>query len=229
MRNQTSRNNTFFIVYVIGALLGLTLTVLATWADVEAAFYGFDRTGGDQMNTLSCPILMTSRETSAFSIKVSNRTDRNLSPSIKTDISTRAAPISSYEPIKLAPGETKKMEWSIGPENQDLGRFIFARAWVYAAYPQPDLENTCGIFILPLPGKGTFYTWAMILLSLAGMGYGLYGFKKASPNIALPAFLTVVVVAGLLIDFQGIWLAGVLILAVSLLVIVIALGQAVRS
>ena len=69
----------------------------------------------------------------------------------------------------------------------------------------------------------------MILLSLAGMGYGLYGFKKASPNIALPAFLTVVVVAGLLIDFQGIWLAGVLILAVSLLVIVIALGQAVRS
>jgi len=229
MQNQTSRTNVYFIMYVIGALLGLTLTVLATWADVEAAFYGFARTGGNQMNTMSCPLLMTSHETSTFSITVSNRTDGNLAPSVKADISTRTAPISSYEPIQLAPGETKKMEWSIGPENQDLGRFIFARAWVYAAYPQPDLENTCGIFILPLPGSGTFYAWAMIVLSLAGMAYGLYGFRKSSPNVALPVFLAVTVIAGLLINFTGIWLAAVLVLVVSLLVSVIALGQAVRS
>ena len=82
---KISRSFSYTLFY-IGALLGLTLTALAAWADLEAAAYGFDHTGGEGLSALSCPILMTANETGTFSVKVTNPTQGKLSPSIKTDI-----------------------------------------------------------------------------------------------------------------------------------------------
>jgi hypothetical protein len=88
-----------FILYVVGLIAGLALTLMATWGDLEAAFYGFDRTGGLRLSSMSCPIVMNDTETSSFTIKINNSSDRNLSPSVKTDVSSRIAPISSYENV----------------------------------------------------------------------------------------------------------------------------------
>lgn len=232
MGNQ--KTSFYFVLYLVGVIAGLGLTLLATWGDLEAAFYGFDRVGGLRMSSLSCPILMSDTETSKFSIEISNSLDRNLAPSIKTDISMPGAPVSSYESILLLPGESKKLEWSIGPENIDLDRFIFARAWTYAAYPQPDREGTCGIVIYSLPINGKILTTILVVLSLLGTGFGLYGLKQSGSlegsgmKMSRYNLVTIIMLVGLINSFIGIWLVGVLVLAVSLLLIVISVGFSVK-
>ncbi|MCQ3936551.1 MAG: hypothetical protein DPW18_05820 [Chloroflexi bacterium] len=234
MKNQAQKKSLYLTFYIAGVVFGLALTLAATWADLEAAFYGFDHTGGDRMNTLQCPILMGADETGSFSVEITNTTDRSLSPTIKTDVSTARAPVSTYNPIKLEAGETRRLEWTIGPENVDLGRFILVRAWMYAAYPIKDKENTCGVMVLPLPGSGMVYTWGVVALSLLGMGGGLFLLRKAqSPerggmDLSRMGALAVIVIAGLVISFMGNWLAGVLVLVLSLLISVISIGYAFK-
>lgn len=229
------QKNTFsFIIYLVGLIAGLTITLIATWGDLEAAFYGFDRTGGLRLSSMSCPILMSNTETSSFSIKVNNSAERALSPTVKVDISSFIAPITSYENIFLEVGETKKLSWELGPKNIDLGRFIFARAWVYASYPMPDREATCGILTLPLPLHGNIVVGILTLLCLLGMGFGLYMQKQAEgqngSGMKAQRFvlLAVIVVVGLISAYIGNWLLGVLMIALALLVGVISIMHSVK-
>jgi hypothetical protein len=220
-----------YTFFFIGALLGLTLTALAAWADLEAAAYGFDRTGGGRLSSLSCPILMTANETSSFSVKVTNTTQRKLSSSLKTDITSRLMPIASYTHVELAPGESKRVEWKIGPENIEFRQFIFIRALVYASYPIPNRENTCGVFIVNLPSNGMVITWTMVVLSLLGIGIGLYGLTQSQGPVDMLRFklFFVLVIAGLITSFMGWWIQGVIIVVISLLLGVVTLGLTVRK
>lgn len=223
----------FSLIFFIGALCGLALTTLATWADLEAAFYGFDRTGGDRLSSMHCPMLMSANETGSFSVRITNREDTAISPTIKTDVSTPGLPVSTFDPIQLAPGESKRMQWAVGPDNVDLGRFIFARAWVYAAYPMDDLESTCGIYVTTLPISGAVFTWGLVSLSLLGMGLGLYGRKQAAAQVrgdmSRLIFLGSIVLLGMLFSFLGWWVQGLLVLVISLLSLVIILSFVIRS
>lgn len=225
-----------YLFFFIGAFLGLSLTVISAWADLEASFYGFSRTGGKRLSTLSCPIIMTANETSSFSIKITNTTDRKISPSVKTDISSPIDPITSYESVQLGAGESKRMQWEIGPENIDVGRFIFVRAWVYAAYPMPDHENFCGVFVINLPTNGRLITWAMIILSLLGMGGGIYGLmhsegfkRRTETDIAGFRLIAILVCAGVAASFLGWWVPAMMTLVVALLMLVVVAGHTLRS
>jgi hypothetical protein len=231
MKKNTSINYPIFISYIVGALLGLTLTVLATWADLESVHYAYDFRASASFSGMKCPILMTANETNSFSAKITNTTDKLLSFSIKTEISSRRLPVPSVEYIELDPGQSKTLQWTMGPENIDLGNFIFAKALVYGSYPIPNRESTCGVFILDLPTSGTVITWTMVILSLLGMGVGLYRLNQIQSSAQNGweitrrlTFLSVVVIAGLIASFMGWWILGVLIIVITLLFIVISLG-----
>lgn len=234
MNNKNFPKNLHFLFYAVGAVLGLAVTFFATWADLEASYYGFDRTGGARLSSLSCPIFMTATETTTVSIRLRNSTDNTIAPSIKVDLSSPLAQESLIEKADLAPGENKRLEWEIGPENIDLKRFVFARIWTYAAYPLKNQEATCGVFVLPLPGSGVAYTWGMVVLSLLGMGYGLFikrDLRTPGRNTDYErfSFLAIVITLGLVVSYLGLWLAGVLVLVLAFLVIVISLGYSFRT
>ncbi|HRK90333.1 MAG TPA: hypothetical protein PK152_14445, partial [Anaerolineales bacterium] len=163
MENNTFRYNLFLSLFVFGVVCGLTLIVLSTWADLEAAYYGFARRAGSGLRGLSCPVLMTRDEVNTITLKVTNPTDRKLSPAIRMEISSPAMAFLYSDYVELQAGESTVKEWEIGPENVDLKRFIFAKVLVYASYPVPDRENTCGVFIVDLPGRGAVIAWAMVL------------------------------------------------------------------
>ena len=234
MKNNHPPLMVSIVIYILAALIGFTLVLLATWADVEASLYGFNHTGGGRLSTLSCPILMTANETSSFSIKVTNTTDNTLSPTIKTDISTPFTFLSSFDPIKLAPGESKRMEWAIGPGNIELGHFIFVRGYLFAAYPLSDRENTCGIFIVNLPSNGITITWGMIALSLLGMGIGLYGLRQSPSRMRSGTdftgfvVLSITLLTGIVFTFLGWWLFAGISIVITLLLFVTLLGLMLR-
>ena len=219
----------FPLVFTLGVLVGLLLTGMATWADVEATSYGFPRTGGERLSTLYCPMLMTKNEVSIFSIKLVNTTDKKIVSSIRTDIAARFDPISSYTFVELAPGETKRLEAKLGPENLVLGQFIFARASV-SAYPLPGRENVCGVFVVDLPTNGRVITWVMTGFTLLGIGIGLYGVwgsqglsqNKRVDRMRLST-LAILVIVGLLSSFFAWWIVGIIVLVISFLLILLSM------
>lgn len=221
-----------FLSYVTGAAIGLFLILTLTWADMEAASYGFIRLAESGLDGFNCPAWMARDEMSSISLTISNPTDGPIRPAVRTMISTPLAYNESVEYVQLAPGESKKLEWEVGPGNIDLKHFIFAKAVVYAAYPLPSRETTCGIYILDLPVRGRSILPVLIGLSLLGLGWGLYGIRKrvhpkgwlAKNNRSL-SFLAALVGLGLVVSLMGGWLAGVIVLVLVLLVITIQAGS----
>lgn len=224
------------IPYWVGALAGLYLTVVAAWADMEAAFYGFSRVAESGLRGFSCPVLMTRGEVHSISLKVSNPLDVTLRPVIRAEISTRLLAEEFLEQLELAPGETKRLEWTVGPENIDLERFIFAKALVYSVYPLSNQEATCGIFIVDLPGSGRAIFAFLVLSTFGGLGWGLYAMRQTGAANAWTekhsrpmTFLAAVIGLGVVVSVMGGWMPSILLLAVAVLTIVILLSSFVMG
>ena len=211
------------LLHVLAVITGLFLIAISTWGDMEADSYGFPRRASARLSGLNCPILLTRNETGTISLKVSNPTDQLLHPSARTEISADFEPQVFVESIDLAPGETKTLEWSVAPENVVLGNFILANVQVYASYPIPNREKTCGILIMDLPGTGNMIVTALAVFTAIGLGLGLYSMSKSGllkvrgSNIWIAIlFLSVLIVGGLIFSFMGSWIPaiGILVLAV---------------
>ncbi|MEB2333051.1 MAG: hypothetical protein OZ914_01910 [Anaerolineaceae bacterium] len=235
MNNKRKFSSLFLSLYFMGLAAGFVLIFFATWADLESAYYGFDYTGSEPFSTLQCPIFMTKAETESFSVEVTNKAERRIiNASLITNISTPVLMETANTLFSLEPGETKKLEWEIGPQHIDLGRFIFIRAWLHRAYPNPDKEGSCGVYVLSLPGKGVYYAWGLALCSLLGMGGSLFGLKdsfSAAPNGAFVRLmaLALIVLAGLIATYLSFWMGGVLALVLAVLMSAISFGAQVNA
>jgi hypothetical protein len=232
MRNRQLSLLFGFASYAIGVAVGLFVILVAAWADVEASAYDFPRLANAGLGGLHCPVLMTPHETGTISLDVSNTTRNRISPSIKTQISTRLVPEEFLEDIQLTPGESKRVEWPVDAENIDLGNFIFAKVLLYSAYPLATREATCGIFVLDLPGTGRTIVPVLVVLGLLGTGWGLYRINRVSAanerlrrHMGSMAFLAIMITLGLVLSFIGSWIPTVLVLVVTVLLIMILLGS----
>jgi len=214
-----------YFTYAVGVLVGLTLIGIAAWGDYESTSYGFARRASEGLRGVSCPILLTRNETGTISLKVSNPTDRLMHPSVRTEVSPEDEPGIFTESVTLAPGESKRLEWTVGPENIDLGNFILASLQVYGTYPIPSRAATCGIFIVDLPGRGRDILIGVSLFGLIALGGGLYSMNKHGFRTQRPVnlwygilFQSLVVLCGIILSFTGSWLPAVFLLVVAVLV-----------
>jgi len=231
MQNKTLAPILPILLFVMGVIIGLTLAILATWPDFEASSYEFARNTNTPLNGLMCPIILNTNEMGTVSLTVSNTTDKLLTPSVKTQISTSDDPISFLESLRLPAGQAKKMEWSIGPENIDLHYFIFVKALVYASYPIPNREATCGTFIMDLPMSGAAFLILMVTLSLTGIGSGLYMLnrinqrpERAEMNLRPMYFLAVLILLALIVSFMGWWIQSIVVIVMAILTAVVLLN-----
>jgi hypothetical protein len=236
MKTNQSSLLSSLLSYVLGVIVGLLLLGMAAWADMEANFYGFDRLANAGLRGFSCPVLMTQNETRTISLQLSNPTDRRISPSVRTEISTPVLPQQFVETIRIEPGESRRLEWPVGPENRDLQRFIFAKALLYSSHPLPSQEATCGIFVVNLPGSGRVILPVLVALAVLAMGWGIYHMNKfrisnewLARYMGSMTFIAVMIAIGLFISFRGGWVPGLLILLVVILVIVILLSSMTLS
>jgi hypothetical protein len=219
------------LLYILAVVAGLFLTVISTWGDMEADSYGFARRSTSSLSGLACPILLTRNETGAISLSVSNPTDQPLHPSARTEISAAFEPEVFVESMDLSPGESKRLEWTLKPENVVLGNFILANVQVYASYPIPNREKTCGILIMDLPGSGGIIVTALAAFSLMGLGGGLYlmnssGLRQHLAPLTWNAilFLSVLIIIGLILSALGSWVPSIGVLVVSVLISVLLLS-----
>jgi len=231
MDNNKISPNQLLALFFLGALMTLAMAVLAIWPDLEASFYGFNRRASTRLPGLRCPILLDKDETGLVSVKVSNTTERKLSPSVKAEFSSKLLPISTLDSIQIEAGESKTMEWTIGPENVDLDKFIFSKVLVFASYPIPDREATCGTLVIDLPMRGGTMLVLLTVLGVMVMGGALFGLtysttlsNRMERAIRPLTFLAILMILTLGVGLAGCWVQGILLLAVTLITMVIAIN-----
>lgn len=216
---------------LVGVLIGLLLALLATWADYESTMYGFPKRAATSFQGLSCPVFIGRNENSVVSIKVSNSTRQPLSPSVRSEVSTPLVSDAKIEYVKLAPGEQMTLQRSMGPENIDLGRFIFVYTLVYSAYPMPSQESTCGVFVLPVNGNGSLILILGISASVLLMSIGLFLLYKngmAARRSRSLVFMVIITVITMIFAFIGWWIYAIIMLVVLILMLVISFGSLLR-
>ena len=231
MRINQSTSIFGVLFYILAVITGLFLIVISTWGDMEADSYGFPRRASASLSGLDCPILLTRNELGAISLSVSNPTDQPLHPSARTEISAPFEPEVFVESIDLNPGEEKTLEWSLKPQNIVLGNFVLAHVQVYASYPIPNREKSCGILILDLPGSGRVIVTALAAFTVIGLGWGLFSMKKSdlpgkrgSSTWNAILFLSALLFMGLVLSFMGSWVPSLGVLVLSVLISILLLS-----
>jgi hypothetical protein len=126
----------------------------------------------------------------------------------------------------LAPGEQVILQRSIGPENIDLGMFIFVNALVYSTYPIPDRETTCGVLVLPI-ATGTPFLILGTAISISLMAAGtsmLYKKEGFGPSSHSLLFMVLATVLAMILGFIGWWLPAVILIVLLILTLLIRAG-----
>lgn len=216
------------ILTLLGILTGLTLSLLAVWADYESTSYGFMKRANAPLRGLHCPVFLGKNETGTISIDISNSTDGPLSPSVRMEISTSQDPISNLEFIRLGPGEQTTLQTTVGPENVDLGNFILVNASVYSMYPSPDRENTCGIFVLPVAARGSWILTLGTALSAVLMSAGSFSFYRSSmigKRSRALLFMVAATILAMVFCFMGWWVQPLFLIIMTVLTFLISLGS----
>ena len=213
-----------------GILLGLLLSVLSVWADYEASSYGFVRRAQASFRGLSCPVILGRNERGTVSVKISNPTDRTLSPGILTQVSTDLEPESKIDHVKVPPGGEVRVQRTVGPENIDLGSFIFVDALVYATYPIPDRENTCGILVLPVSGALILIPGTALSILFMSMGmYMSYKNQLLAKGSRSTIFMIITTLLAMILGFIGYWFQSVILIILVILTLLVTLGSSLRE
>lgn len=168
---------------------------------------------------------MNKNETGTIKLNVTNTADRKISPSVRIETSTRLELTSEIESFELEPGQSRTLTWTVNSENIDLQQFIFTKALIYSAYPMPDQENTCGIFIVPTSIKGNLITAFLVIVSLLCTGSGIFLLYKNKPKqISQLLFIAGISLLLIINSFFGSWILSVILLVLLILLIIITIG-----
>jgi hypothetical protein len=210
------------LLLALGVISGLILAASLHWAHLEAHFYGFPHYTNQTFSGLDCPPLLTRGETSQITLTLANPGDRPLNQLVAVHISSPLL-IEEHQTLLTLPAHQQQtLTWGIGPQNIDLGNFIFVRAYRYPSSQASMAEATCGIFVfnLPIPGRLLLPLWVSLtgLLLLVGLALTPAEPPQRRPSFALAyRLLALSVLLAIWLGLRGGWLIGLVILVFILL------------
>lgn len=227
------------LIFSVGVLLGMALSGVVVWADLEADMFDTTIRGDARLTSLKCPVMITADEIGTASATFENPLERPVEFNVRTHISqgyvTLMREINSKLPV--APGEAQTLEWTVTPEDAAYGRLILIRVRLFPKYPLRSRHASCGILVLDVPhlsGNQVFaFTLAASLLSMvAGAGSWVAanrplrgpGREVTRAMGAVAASVLAAMVAGLL----GWWMLGALIFVITMLLIGVIIGYLVN-
>ena len=223
------------VIFFLGVLFGAAFFASATWGDLESNFYAFPSYGYRNANVMRCPIFMTTGETGIVTATFKNTMERRVRPNVRLIVSPARMTV---ERISIESGESQQLEWEVGWDEIGLRNFVFVKIITFAGYPLPNIEQTCGILVLNIPGMtGTQVALIPLICSLLFMfiGVGLWylaerGMQTKYADIPRAMImLTVVIILGIVSAYMGWWLTGVILVALLILMIGVVLGSILQG
>ncbi len=239
-RSQNLRRTAGVFCYVVGILLGIALAAASTWGDLEASLFDSAERAEQPDVSLRCPVFITRGEVGEVSAAFTNTGSRPVERTAWAHISQGFVTLMREERVKLPlePGETKRMSWFVSAEDAAYGFIVLVRVSALRQAPMPSQSQACGILVLDVPGvSGALITAAWLLLSLLGVGGGLWLWLRASRPLgprrqgaaAALVVLAALVVGALAAGLLGQWVVGVILLALTALALIAILTHFVLA
>lgn len=228
-------------LFALGLLSGISLTAVTVWGDLEASLFDSSGSGEEQLRSLTCPVLITRGETGAIVATFKNTGTRPVDRAVRLHVSMGHVTLMREESthIPLAPDETRRLSWPVNAADAAYGGLlILARVSTLRQTPLPAQTGSCGILVLDLPGvNGAVVLGVWLAFSLTGMlGGGWLWLSAYPPRVrrsrSTPYVMLVsggMVVIGLILGLLGLWVPGILSLALILLLLISVFAQAMLA
>jgi hypothetical protein len=218
-----------FVLFVFGFLLSCYLIAGTTWADLESAFFGFTSMASERIGGFACPVFIAPGESSNISLSVTNPTEKKLGATIRADVATSYSLRSERGRIEIGPGETRTLLWPVSADDAVMGRFVFAKVYMYAAYPLKSAEASCGSMVVDTFGlPGMVYYWLLCAVSVVALVAGILltdkkqAISSERTNMSTARkTVAVLAVIGLAGSYAGMWPLGVMVMAILVLTVTV--------
>jgi hypothetical protein len=229
-KNKRWVNGFSTLLFSFGVLIGIALTVVNVWGDLEAGMFDTLIQAEEGISSLNCPAMITTSETATVSASFTNTHVRAVERNIRVHISDGNATLMREELSKLplTPGKTEKLHWIVNPEDAAYDQFILVRVYLFPKAPLPAQDGSCGIMVVNFPflsgGQILTVSYVASILFLS-IGTVLWVTKnkpiRGSLQIKFRAivFLFGSVTAGMVVSHMGWWMIGVICLAITVILI----------
>jgi hypothetical protein len=230
------------LIYLVGAVLAVTLLTLVIWPDIEASSFDSAIRADKQLQSLRCPVFITRDEIGTISITVDNPSDRDVNPTVRARITKgyRTFVQEFRQKVAVPAGGSETISWEV--ERKDAAydrRMILGRFYQMRNYSLPSRTSTCGIYVLPFSGPsgqqvliGTYATSLVLITSglflqlpkdrKALMRSNIESNKRQRIRLQGFAYLGGILVIGILLALIGNWLlSGALAILVATSIIAV--------
>jgi hypothetical protein len=218
--------------FFLGVVIGFALAVIPIWSRMESIHYFFRGNTHEAFEGLRCPVMISPNEKGVIAAVFDNPTDQAVNFFYRVEISGQESGDPEPAQIAVPPHEAKRVNFTVGRENVDLGFFVFVKMNLFPNSLHPSQEAVCGILVANLLGlSGKQASATALSLSFFGMVIGLgagrlTGNKEERNITRIMQVLASLVLLTLLAGMLGWWLAGMAFSAITILLMVISLRLA---
>jgi hypothetical protein len=228
-------------IFVLGVAAGIAYQSIATWGEIESSMFNPGVPVDDRLDTLRCPLIITSNEVATVSATFENPTERDRIRIVRASVSegflTLRREITTNLPLE--PGEVRTLEWEVTADDAAWGRYVFVRVYTPRTAPLlPAQTKACGILVVNWPWvKGSYIANTLLILGLLGplLGLGIWSgvywpfagdkYERAY----LMGILTALVLGGLYLSIVGQWIPHLLLLVILFFLLVSLATRAILS
>jgi hypothetical protein len=219
-------------IFVLGLSAATIYQSITSWGEIEASMFSPGMPVDDRLDTLRCPLIITSNEVATVSATFENPTDRDRIRIVRASISegllTLRREITTN--LSLEPGEVRTLEWEVSAADAAWGRYVFVRVFTPRSGPMlPAQTKACGILVVNWPWlKGSHIANTLFILGLLGpiLGFGIWSglywpfSDEQGQKAAVMGILTVIVMIGLYLSMIGQWMPHLLLLIILFFMVV---------
>jgi hypothetical protein len=155
--------------------MGLILSVIAIWNNLESTSYFFTGVKHDAFKGLRCPIMIAPSERGIVTAVFNNSTNEEDNFYYRAQISGKAFSTRTVENhITVPPHQAKSVRLTVDADDIDLLFFILIKVTILPNSVRSTQESTCGIMVANILGlTSSQISTSAIFLSFSAMAVGL--------------------------------------------------------
>ena len=221
-------------IFFLGVTIGLVLSGIAVWNNLEATNYFFTGVKYSPFNGLRCPLIIARTEKGIVIAVFNNPTNEEDNFFYRAEISGKAFSRRQVRgQIAVAPHQTRTIQITVDANDVDLMFFIFVKINILPNSVHRSQEAVCGVMLVNILGlTGAQISTVALLLSFLGVAIGLglwqrtgtkadRDLRRVVQTLGFVALLTMFVAS------IGWWIVAIALLVLSILLMVIALRFAI--
>jgi hypothetical protein len=221
-------------IFFLGVTIGLVLSGIAIWNNLESTSYFFTGVKYAPFNGLRCPLMIAPTEKGIVTVVFNNPANEGDNFFYRAEISGKSFSRRQVkDQIAVSPHQTKTIQLAVDANDVDLMFFIFTKITILPNSVRPSREAVCGVMLVNILGlTGTQISTIAVLLSFSGIAIGLGLWQQASAKAdqdmrRVVQTLGFVVLLTMFTASLSWWVIAIALLVIAILLMVISLRLAI--